>query len=227
MIRHPFLRALAWLGCLLCLGAAVAIGLGTAWFWQAFAGQGQVTTTLGAIPVEPGARAVIMDIERVEAVVPNLPVTVATMLTVKPGEDQPGADPADLFIGVAPAATVDAYLQGSDYAVARLAGGSWSVTEVPGNQGLASPDSVAWSASARGPAPSVPIDGREPVTIAILNGDLSTPVDVRVFVVMVVVNASTYQAWAVALAVVLLVLAWTFGYVAMVRLAPRPREWTS
>jgi len=227
MIRHPFLRGLAWLGSLVCLIAAVAVGLGTAWFWQAFAGQGQVTTSLGAIPIDPGARAIIVDIERVEAVVPNLPVRIATLITVKSGEDRPGADPADLFLGVAPAATVDAYLQGSPYAVARLDDGKWSVTKVPGEGALTSPQSVPWSAADQGPAPSVPLDGNAPVTVTIANGDLSAPVDVRVFLVMVILDASTYQAWAVALAIALVVLAWTFGYVAMVRLAPRPREWTS
>lgn len=227
MIRHPFLRTLAWLASILCLLAAVAVGLGTAWFWQVFAGQGQVTTNLGAIPVEPGARAVIMDIERVEAVVPNLPVRVATLLTVKSGADRPGADPADLFLGVAPAATVDAYLQGTGYSVARLEQGRWSVTEVPGGASLGAPQTVAWLAADRGPAPSVPLDGQAPVTVTILNGDLSAPVDVRVFLVMVILDASSYQAWAVGVAIGLVVLAWTLGYVAMVRLAPRPREWTS
>lgn len=227
MIRHPFLRTLAWIASILCLLAAVAVGLGTAWFWQAFAGQGQVTSSLGAIPVEPGARAVIMDIERVQAVVPNLPVRVATLLTVKPGEDRPGADPADLFVGVASAATVDAYLQGTGYAVARLDEGRWSVTAVPGEASLAAPQSVTWVAADQGPAPSVPLDGRVPVTVTIMNGDMSAPIDVRVFLVMVILDANAYQAWAIGLAIVLVVLAWTLGYVAMVRLAPRPREWTT
>ena len=101
------------------------------------------------------------------------------------------------------------------------------MTPVPGEATLASPQTVPWAAADQGPAPSVPLDGRAPVTVTIANGDLSTPVDVRIFLVMVILDASTYQAWAIALAIALVVLAWTFGYVAMVRLAPRPREWTS
>ena len=227
MIRHPFLRFLAWLGCLVCLMAAVGTGLATAWFWQAFSGQGMYSTSLGRIPVDPQARAIVMDIERIEAGVPNLPVRVQTLLTVKPSEDRPGAEPADLFIGLASAPTVDEYLVGSPYAVARLDGQDWSMAEVPGEGVPGSLDSVPWIESASGPAPSVAIDGSRPITVAILNGDQSPPVDVRLFLVARVVDATTYQAWAIGVAVGLTVMAWTLGYVAMVRLAPRQREWTS
>ena len=69
MIRHPFLRFLAWVGCLLSLVAALALGLATAWFWQTFAGQGLYSASLGVVPADPQARAIVLDVERVEAAV--------------------------------------------------------------------------------------------------------------------------------------------------------------
>lgn len=227
MIRHPVLRLLAWLACLACLVAAVAIGLGTAWFWQTFAGQGLYSTSLGRIPADPGSRAIVMDVLGVDATVPSLPIQVDTMLTVKPGQGRPGAEPADLFIGTSTADIVDEYLAGTSYTVARLVDQRWSTVEIPGQGAPSAPQSTPWTASAQGPAPSVPIDRTGPITVAILNADGSAPVDVRLFLVMVVRDAQAYQAWAIGIAVTLIVLAWTFGYVAMVRLAPRPREWTT
>lgn len=225
MTRHPFLRFLAWLACVACLIAAVAIGLGTAWFWQAFGGQGRVIANLGAIPVADGSRAIVIDIDRVQATVPDLPLRGTASLTVKPGQDRSGDQPADIFVGLAPADVVDAYLAGASYSVGRLAEGSWTVTQVPGDQPLGAPADVPWTVSARSASPSVPLTGQAPFTVAILNGDGAAPVDVRLFLVLTLVEASTYQAWAIGLAIGLLVLAWTFGYVAAVRLAPRADRW--
>jgi len=227
MIRHPILRFFAWLVCLACLVAAVAVGLGTAWFWQTFAGQGLYSTSLGRIPADPGSRAIVMDVLGVDAAVPSLPVQVDTMLTIKPEQGRSGAEPADLFIGTGPADNVDGFLAGTSYTVARLVDQQWSTVEIPGRGTPPAPQSHRWTASAQGPAPSVPIDRTGPITVVILNADGSAPVDVRLFLVMVVRDAQAYQAWAIGGAVALIVLAWTFGYVAMVRLAPRPREWTT
>lgn len=226
MSPHPFLRALAWLACVTCLLAAVAIGLGTAWFWQAFGGQGRVIANLGAIPVTDGSTAIVIDIDRVQATLPNLPLRGAASLTVKPGQARSGDQPADIFVGLASADVVDAYLAGTTYSVGRLSEGSWTVTQVPGNQPLAAPDDVPWQASAQGASPSVPLTAQAPITLAILNGDRAAPVDVRLFLVLTLVQASTYQAWAIGLAIGLLVLAWTFGYVAAVRLGPRGDRWS-
>lgn len=227
MIRHPFLRFLAWVGCLLSLVAALVLGLATAWFWQTFAGQGLYSASLGVVPADPQARAIVLDVERVEAAVPNLPLQVRTLLTIKPAQTQSGADPADLFIGLAPASEVDAYLAGSPYAVDRIVDGTWSTVLVPGDGTPPAPQEAAWVASDRGPAPSVPIEGGSGVTVAMMNADGSAPVEVRLFLVMLVQDATTYQGWAVAITIGLVVLAWTLGYVAMVRLAPRPSPWQS
>jgi hypothetical protein len=225
MTRHPFLRAVTWLACLACLAAAVAIGLGTAWFWQAFGGHGRVIASLGAIPVMEGSQAIVIDIDRVQATLPDLPIQGSVSLTVKPGQAASGDQPADIFVGLASADVVDSYLSGATYTVGRLDGGNWDITQVPGNQALGDPASVPWEASARSPSPSVELTGQAPITLAVLNGDQSAPVDVRLFLVLTIVDASTYQAWAIGLAIAMLVLAWTFGYVAAVRLGPRADAW--
>jgi len=227
MIRHPFLRLLAWLGCLASLVAAVGLGLTTAWFWHTFAGQGLYSTALGAIPAGTEARAIVLDIERVQAEVPNLPLRVQTLLTIKPDQARPGAQPADLFVGVSSAEAIDTYLDSSPYAVARLIDQTWSVVQVPGGSRPPPPESVTWRDADRGPAPSVPIAGSSPVTVVAMNADGSTPVDLRLFLLVVVPDAQSYQGWAIGIAIGLIVLAWTLGYLALVRLAPRPREWSA
>lgn len=213
-------RVLAWMVSILCLIAAIAVGSGAAWFAQAFGSQGMVISDLGAIPVEPGSQAIVMDVERVDATIPYLPIEGVAYLTIKPATAPTGADPADIFVGLGQAEAIDAYLDGSTYAVARFEGDGWSMTPVPGRRPLGSTADVPWTASARGPAPSIRLSGHAPTSVAIMNGNLSQPVSVRAYLVLSILQAGSYQSWAVGIAVLLLVLAITFGYVASVRLSP-------
>jgi hypothetical protein len=218
-------RALLLVASLMCLLGALSLGIGAAWIAQAFGPSSRVMTDLGDIPVRPGAQAIVIDLDRVDASIPYLPVEGTASLLVKPAGERAGDDPADLFIGLAPGTVLDGYLIGGSYSVARLEDDSWTVTPVTGRRELGSTAAVEWTASARGAGPSIRLSGREPISIVILNGDLGRPVAVRAFLVLGVPEASAYQTAAVGLAVLLLVLAITLAYGALVRLRPgKPPE---
>lgn len=213
-------RALLLFASAMCLLGALSLGVGAAWIVQAFGPSSRVMSDLGEIPVRPDAQAIVIDLDRVDATIPYLPVEGTASLLIKPTGQRAGADPADIFVGLAPSTVLDGYLIGGSYSVARLDGGSWTVTPVTGGRELSSTADVEWTASARGAGPSIRLSGREPISIVILNGNLGRPVAVRAFLVLGVPEASSYQTAAVGLAVLLLVLAITFAYAALVRLRP-------
>lgn len=203
-----------------CLLGALSLGIGAAWIVQAFGPSSRVVTDLGEIPVRPDAQAIVIDLDRVDASIPYLPVEGTASLLIKPAGERAGDDPADIFIGLASSTSLDGYLIGGSYSVARLEDATWTITPVTGGRELGSTATVEWTASARGAAPSIRLSGRDPISIAILNGDLGRPVAVHAFLVLGVPEASSYQTAAVGLAVLLLVMAITLAYGALVRLRP-------
>ncbi len=213
-------RALLLFASFICLLGALSLGIGAAWIVQAFGPSSRVMSDLGEIPVRPNAQAIVIDLDRVDASIPYLPVEGKASLLIKPAGERAGDDPADIFIGLAPSEVLDGYLIGGSYSVARLKAGSWTVTPVTGGRELGSTAAVEWTASARGAGPSIRLSGREPISIVILNGDLGRPVTVRAFLVLGVPEASSYQTAAVGLAVLLLVMAITLAHAALVRLRP-------
>lgn len=200
---------------LLFISVACLAVAGAGWLWSTFGSDGVVSNPLGRISGTAASQAVVIDVERVGADVPYLPVAGEAALVVTPGVGAPG--PPEVFMAQAPMDTANEYLTGARYDVARYVDGAWSITPVPGFRDLDPPREAAWSSSADGSTARLLLAVDTPTTVIVMNADGSPPVDVLLAVQMKVPDAVTIAVVLVILAVIALVAGLLFLRAAMGR----------
>ena len=138
-------------------------------------------------------------------------------------------DSRELFVGLAPVASVDAYLDGTPYAVAVTNGERWPTIDVPG-EGVpneAPMDAGLWTASALGAPAELPLEALGGTTLVLMHPDSSSDVaatmrmEYRVPEATSTMESSAITAAAGAIGGVLIIL---LGAFAVVGRRPRGRH---
>lgn len=152
---------------------------------------GVVATPLGQLAAAPGDRAVVVDGVTGRVVAPSVPTWASdalalggttiqelaesvgdVVLVANMTADSPG------FLGVAPADSVNAYLDGAPYSVAvqpeERTDGTWPTVSVPGASVPAGPEGLGlWSASSTGSSPELAAESLEGGTLVLMRSDAS------------------------------------------------------
>ena len=147
---------------------------------------GIVTQPFGSVSSEPNQIAVITDSVSATWELPQEPDWIATTLLLL-GTDAETAvedvgdfvfivtpDQADeIFVGLAPVSAVDAYLDGTPYAVAVADGEQWPTISVPGEgvPGTRPEGAGIWSISAVGAPAELPLEALNGSTLVLMNAD--------------------------------------------------------
>jgi len=147
---------------------------------------GVVSQSVGAVTSDPGQVAVIADGVVAQWERPQDPEWVLTLLSlVGTSPDEfietvgdfifvvtPTTDSA-AFVGVASSDAVNAYLDGSPYAVAVRDGQEWPTISVPGDErpARAPLDETFWSASAQGSPAELPAEALDGSTMVLMRAD--------------------------------------------------------
>lgn len=147
---------------------------------------GIVAQPFGSVSSEPNQIAVITDSVSATWELPQEPDWIATTLLLL-GTDAETAvedvgdfvfivtpDQADeIFVGLAPVGAVDAYLDGTPYAVAVADGEQWPTISVPGEgvPGTRPEGAGIWSISAVGAPAELPLEALNGSTLVLMNAD--------------------------------------------------------
>ncbi|MEY4171551.1 MAG: hypothetical protein RLZ94_2624 [Actinomycetota bacterium] len=172
------------LGALL-LASGVPAALAAATIEASVGKTGTVTQPLGNLRAAPSDVAVVVDGVTARLATPEPPDWVTDALA-RAGTDLPTlatefgevvlvATPAagDAFLGVAPAEAVNDYLDGTPYTVAVSSAGEWEAISVPGD-GVPTTlpqEQDLWVAAASGPAPTIPADALNGLTLVLMRSD--------------------------------------------------------
>ena len=148
---------------------------------------GVVSQAVGTLRAAPSDVAVIVDGVTARLVAPTPPEWVTGVLALA------GTDAASLaeelgdvvlvaspmsesaFLGIAPVEMVNDYLDGTPYSVAVSEGGEWSTVSVPGSGAPPPPAGLPlWRTAAEGPAPELPAESLEGVTLVLMRPDAAS-----------------------------------------------------
>ena len=171
----------------LLLAASVPAALAAGAIEASVGRSGVVAQPLGDLRAPEGDIAVIVDGVSARVITPEAPTWVAGALALAGtdaarviediGEVALVASPASglAFLGVAPAETVNDYLDGTAYAVATSEAGAWPTVSVPGTGVPAAPEGQPWwVAQGAGEAPELPGEALDGLTLVLMRTD-ATP----------------------------------------------------
>jgi len=152
---------------------------------------GVVTQPFGSVASEPNEIAVIADGVTAEWVLPEEPEWVTTALALLGTDAEtfvedvgdfvfvvtPATD-GDVFVGLAPVSEVDAYLDGTPYAVAVSSPERWPIISVPGEGGPSTEPTEAalWTTAVAGAPAEIPLAALDGSTLVFMNPDASAGV---------------------------------------------------
>ena len=205
-------RVLVGLLAALLVVTGCAIGAGAWWLWDTFGGPDGARRDLGSIPVPAGTTALVVDIDRISATVPDVSLKGDPALLI-------GDRTRPTSVYAASRTAVDDFLDGTPYAAAALAAGAWRVSNVPGTARLADPARTRWIASASGAPAALPIGALSPASLIIVPapGATSVPIALSLRVPDVRTLAIASGAIAVLLVATGILLLWVAAF------AIRPR----
>lgn len=151
---------------------------------------GLVTQPFGSVTSEPNQIAIIADGVSAQWTLPEEPDWVATSLALLGTDAETAVEEvgdftfvvtpvqdSDIFVGLAPVNEVDAYLDGTPYAVAVNDGEQWPTIAVPGDREALVPESVGiWTVSSVGTPAQIPLEALDGSTLVLMNPDASAGV---------------------------------------------------
>lgn len=202
---------------------AGACGAAAAWAYTTFRDGGAISTDLGSITPQPGATAILMDVDRFSTEVPYIGGLGRSELGVRSLDPAERATP--LFLGAGATPDVDGYLSGTAYAVAVNEGSTWTVRAVPGAGIPASPtEQGLWLAQAVGQPAAISVPGSRPLTLVVMHPDASEIGPVQLSVDFRVATALTWALWLAVAAGILLIAGIVLLVLAVRRGAARGRH---
>ena len=204
---------------LLLLAIAAIALLSGGWVWSTFGTEGVVSTSMGRLTGSATSQAIVIDVERVGADIPYLPVTGEAALVATPAIGAPG--PPKIFIAEAPVEIANRYLSGARYDVGRVSDGTWTLTPVPGFRDLDPPQDATWQTSAGGPSARISLETQSPTTVVVMNADGSPPVDVLLTLQLDVPDAVMIAVVIAIIGLVTLIMGLVFLRTALGRGRPR------
>lgn len=147
--------------------ALVAFGL--------FGSTETITLPAGRITSDPGATAIVLDVDRWDAALPVVAGDRHVAAVFRSVDGKP------LFAGLGTRPDIDAYLLGTPTTIAVRAGDRWRTVDVPGDELPAPPElAPVWVRTGSGAEAQVWIDGMLPGTLAVMRPTPSAGLDVLV-----------------------------------------------
>lgn len=168
-----------------CLGAAVVSAGSVAAIDSLVGRSGVVTRDMGTVSGSPADVAVVVDGVEARITADGVPPGLPELLSLAGTSPQqlidqrgsfvllatPTAD-GDAFLGTGSPGAIDDYLFGHPYAVAELAGGTWTTVSVPGEGSPGLPETAgAWGAQARGRPAELPASSLAGQTLVVMSPD--------------------------------------------------------